>query len=277
MHRLRRGVLPSFVLWVIGAASASAQTVDVPGTDTAVRATTATARATQLSGATRWADSVRRVVDGAVIRGDVAAMNAGIALADRALSAFPEDGLLLHYRGYASYRLAQLATRNATAGDPKALYDASLGWLDRSHAARPMAETQALRASAMGQLMAGNMLLGVRYGASSNKADSDADRLSPGNPRVLLLRAVATWFKPAMFGGGEDKARAVMTRALAAFLTDVPAGGLPAWGHAEAFVWHGQMEQKAGRGASARAAFEKALVLEPEYGWARQLLGKGAP
>ena len=274
MPRIRRCVLPSFVLSVIGSGSAAPQRAEVSGAATAAHFATAD-RGAQLSGATRWADSVRRVVDGAVIRGDVAAMKAGVGLADRALTAFPADGLVLHYRGYAAYRLAQVATRNTSAGDPKALYEESLEWLDRSYAIRPLAETQALRAAAMGQLMAGSMLLGVRYGAASSNADRDADRLHPNNSRVLLLRAISTWFKPAMFGGGEDKARAIMTRALAAFLTDAPAGGLPAWGHAEALVWHGQMEQKAGRTASARAAFEKALVLEPEYAWAKQLLRKG--
>jgi len=259
----------SLVLCALWAVRLSAQAV---GTQSTATTATTSGRSTPLSGATRWADSVRRIVDGAVIRGDPAAARNGVALADRALSAFPADGLLLHYRGYASYRLAQFAARSATAGETKALYEASLVWLDRSLAVRPLAETQALRAAAMGQLMAGSMVLGVRYGATASKAESDADRLSPNNPRVLLLRAISTWFKPSMFGGGEDKARAVMTRALAAFLADAPPGGLPAWGHAEALVWHGQMEQKAGRTTSARAAFAQALALEPEYGWAKQLM-----
>lgn len=264
----------SLVLGTLCAVRVPAQAV---GTQSAANAATVTSPSTQLSGATRWADSVRRIIDKGVVRGDVAATRSGVALADRALSAFPADGLLLHYRGYASYRLAQFAARSTNAGEAKALYEESLIWLDRSLAKRPLAETQALRAAVMGQLIAGSMVLGVRYGAASNTADSDADRLSPNNPRVLLLRAIATWFKPSMFGGGEDKARAVMTRALAAFVTDAPAGGLPAWGHAEALVWHGQMEQKAGRAASARAAFAQALVLEPEYGWAKQLLRTSEP
>jgi tetratricopeptide (TPR) repeat protein len=272
-----RGTPLFITLSILWSGSVSAQSVGVLSTTSTLSSGTRAERAAQLSGATRWADSVRRIVDAAVIRGDVVATKLGVTLADRALAAFPTDGLLLHYRGYAVYRLAQLAARNAAAGDSKALYEESLEWLDRSHALRPMAETHALRASAMGQLMAKSMLLGVRYGATSNRADSDADRLSPNNPRVLLLRAIATWFKPTMFGGGEDKARVIMTRALAAFDTDAPSGALPAWGHAEALVWHGQMEQKAGRIASARAAFEHALVLEPEYGWAKQLLRQNAP
>ena len=225
------------------------------------------------SGAIRWADSLDVTIHHATLRTDAAALQRAAALADRALQAFPNDALLLHYRGFVAFRLGQQAAMSAATRErAKPYFEETLEWMDRSIAVRPLAESHAVRASAMGQLMAGGMLAGMRYGAAASKAETLARELGAENPRVLFLQALNTWFKPAMFGGGEDKARALMTRALAAFATDHPASGMPAWGHAEALAWHGQMEQKAGRGDAARAAFAHALTIEPEYGWVKYTL-----
>ncbi len=227
----------------------------------------------QAAGSLRWADSAQRVIHRAVVRGDVGGVRQAITLVDRALAAFPNDPLLLHYRGFAMFRIGQLlAVSSATEDSATSYFEATLEWMDRSIAVKPLAESHAVRSSAMGQLMAGSMLAGVRYGAAASRADDQARALGGENPRVLLLQAVGTWFKPSMFGGGEDKARPIMARALAAFAKDHPTPGMPAWGHAEALAWHGQMEEKAGRAASARAAYQQALTLEPDYGWVKYVL-----
>jgi tetratricopeptide (TPR) repeat protein len=209
--------------------------------------------------ALRWADSLRQVIDRATVLGDTAVLRGAIRLADRVLRAMPDHGLLLHYRGYASYRLAQ----------PMAEGDERDVLLEEALATLP--ETAALRASVMGQLMAGSVLRGMRYGVTSSRAESMA-LSGPPNPRALLLVAINSWYKPAVFGGGERKARTLLDRALQAFPTDRPRDGYPTWGAAEAQAWLGIMEQRAGRALAARAAFEKALALEPGYQWVRATL-----
>lgn len=230
------------------------------------------APAPALTGALRWADSARRIIDRGVVRGDTAQLLQGVALVDRALTAFPEHGLLLHYRGYAAYRLGQLAMTRKQEDAAEARYEEALAYLDRAVAAQPLAETHALRSSCMGQLMAGSALRGMRYGPAASRADDEALALGKNNPRVLLLQAVSAWYKPSMFGGGQDKARQLMARALAAFERDTPGPALPSWGRAEALAWHGQWELAAGRSAAARAAYQQALTLEPEYGWVKYAL-----
>jgi tetratricopeptide (TPR) repeat protein len=227
---------------------------------------------TPLNGALRWADSARRVIDRGVIRNDTAVVLQGIAIVDRALTAFPEHFLLTHYRGYAAYRLGQMAGVRKQPETARAQYEEAVKWLDRSIAAQPIAESHALRASCLGQLIGGNMIKGMRLGPQANDAVDKARLLDKDNPRMLLLDAVGAWFKPSMFGGGKDKARAAMHRALAAFATDTPAPAYPSWGYAEALAWHGQWEQDAGRTSAARAAYERALELEPEYGWVKYVL-----
>lgn len=238
----------------------------------AAQATAPANAAQRLSGAQRWADSARRIIDKAVARNDSLALQQSVALVDRALTAFPDDALLLHYRGYATYRLGQQASTQKQEDLADTRYQEALKWLDKAVATHPIAESHALRAATMGQLIGNSAIRGMRYGMAANNADDDARELGRDNPRVLLLQAVGTWFKPSMYGGGEDKARAIMARALKAFERDTPAAPLPSWGRAEALAWHGQWELKAGRVASARAAYEQALTLEPEYGWVKYVL-----
>ncbi|HEY0930905.1 MAG TPA: hypothetical protein VGE27_13365 [Gemmatimonas sp.] len=225
-----------------------------------------------LNGALRWADSARRVIEHGVIRNDTAQVLQGIAITERALSAFPDHFLLTHYRGYAAYRLGQMAGVRKQPDAARAQYEDAVKWLDRSIAAQPIAESHALRASCLGQLIGGNMIKGMRLGPQANDAVDKARQLDKDNPRMLLLDAIGAWFKPSMFGGGKAKARAAMQRALAAFATDTPAPAFPSWGYAEALAWHGQWEKEAGRTASAKAAYERALELEPEYGWVKYVL-----
>jgi len=228
--------------------------------------------ATRLGGALRWADSARVLIERGHLRNDSSSIVLAAAVLDRALTAFPEHGLLLHYRGYAAYRLGQIAGVQKQPDVAEARYEEALKFLDRAATAMPLAETHALRASCMGQLIGNSAIRGMRYGIAAGNADDDARELNPDNPRMLLLQAIGTWFKPSMYGGGEGKARTLMRRALKAFERDAPAPAMPSWGHAEALAWHGQWELKAGRADAARAAYQQALTLEPEYAWVKHVL-----
>jgi tetratricopeptide (TPR) repeat protein len=233
--------------------------------------TTLSAQAPALTGAARWADTVRLSIERAVTAGDTRALAAAGALAQRALTAFPNDPLLLHYRGYAIYRELILQAGERTPAYTERMQEA-VTLFEQSAAVRPMAETQALLSTCLGNLAAEGMIAGMRYGPASSEARDAALQLGPRNPRVLLLTAVSYWFTPKMWGGGEDKGYATLQRAIAAFAGDAPAAPLPAWGHAEAYAWLGQMEVRRGNPAAARAAYAKALSLEPNFVWVRQVL-----
>ena len=228
------------------------------------------AQASPLTGAARWADTVRVTIERATISGSTTDLAAAGALADRALTAFPNDALLLHYRAYGLYREAQRDP--ARGAESVAQIKRAIELLERSHAVRPLAETQALLGTCLGLLANGGMAAGMRYGRASNSAREDAATLGPHNPRVLLLAAVSSWFTPRMWGGGEDKGYAMMQRAITEFATDAPARPLPAWGRAEAHAWLGQMELKRGNAGAARAAYAKALELAPGYLWVSSVL-----
>jgi tetratricopeptide (TPR) repeat protein len=220
----------------------------------------------------RWVDSLSRQLNRAVTTGDVSALRASAALADKLLQAFPNDGLLQHYRGYAAYRLSVMLPEQGDAAGAEQQAEQAMTWLNRSTTTRPLAESHAIMASLIGKAIASGKLDGMAGGQAIAQAEGAAMALGAGNPRVLLLKGISAWYTPEEYGGGHTAGRALVNRAIDAFANDKPAVGLPAWGHAEAYTWLGLMALEEGDKAAARAALRKALEIEPDYGWAKQLL-----
>jgi predicted Zn-dependent protease len=218
-----------------------------------------------LGGAARWADSARRLIDRGTITGDTLLIARGEAVARRALTAFPGDPLLLHYAGYAIYRLAQ--RQQGDAGRER--FGDAVTMLEQSVATRPLPETWALIASAKGSMIGDSMLRGIRLGPQATEAEDKGRALQADNPRLLMLTGISAMFKPAAFGGGDDRAHERLTRAIAQFERERPAPPAPAWGHAEAWAWLGQLEVRRNRLEAARRAYERALALEPDFAWVR--------
>ena len=225
-----------------------------------------------LTGATRWADTVQRTLAAAVMAGDVNAIRAAKGLAERALLAFPDDAMLLHYQGTAIWREAQLRLGMEQEDEAKVLFERAIAVLQRSAAVRQLPETQAIIASAYGTLAGGGMTAGIRYGPRASEAEGLARELGPQNPRVLLITGISAYYKPAAFGGGKDKARTAVTQAIAAFAREEVSAPLPAWGHAEAYAWLGQFEAAEGNRDAARRAYTRALELAPQYTWVSRAL-----
>jgi tetratricopeptide (TPR) repeat protein len=226
-----------------------------------------------LNGAARWADSARVQIERAVYANDAAALAGVGTMIDRALTAFPNDPLLLHYRAYQLYREVMGRTDGGDLSDAmEQKLKSAIEMLERSAAARPLAETEALRSSCLGTLAGTGMVNGMRYGSAASEAGAAARALGPNNPRVALLAGIAAWFTPSMWGGGKDKGYALVQQAISAFAHDQPARPLPSWGSAEAYAWLGQMEKERGNVTAARTAYDRALAIAPEFRWVRDQL-----
>ena len=242
---------------------------------TAIVATTAITPAhAQLTGRDRWADSARVQIEQANVRGNLDQLRASRVLIDRALTAFAGDPLLEHYAAYALYREATLlmARNGAKESVYRPLLEEADSLLERSASKLQLPETYALRSAVLGQLIGSNPLRGMSLGPKSGKAMDRAMEVGPDNPRVWLMSGIGAMFTPGMFGGGLEKSEAHLRKAIALFTTDQPAPPLPAWGHAEAYVWLGQALHKSKRTEDARAAYAKALELDPDNGWVRDVL-----
>lgn len=132
------------------------------------------------------------------------------------------------------------------------------------------AEAWALLASTIGMRIGISPITrGARYGAASSSAMDKALALAPNNPRVLLLDAIGELNTPSLFGGSKNRAFDKLNRALEIFAAT--GSGDYHWGEADAFVWRGIASQRAGETDAAAIDFERALAIEPRYGWAEHL------
>ena len=228
----------------------------------------------QLTGTAKWADSVSREIDAANAAGDLDRLNNAGALAERALVATPNDRLLLYYRSLALYRSAgQLMGRKRNDDAKKALEQADM-LLEQIETKSPAADALALRGGVIGQMigLSGNPLAGMTMGPKSSGLIDRAMETDPKNPRVWLIRGMSAMFTPKMFGGGTDKAERDLRKATELFAAERPVAPEPSWGHADAYIWLGQALQKEEKADDARAAYQKALELQPTNQWVKQVL-----
>ena len=138
------------------------------------------------------------------------------------------------------------------------------------------AEAYALLNSVYGRQISLSPLKGMLLGPRSRGALEKAERLAPDNPRVVLAAALADFNTPRMFGGNKERAMEGFRRAAALFAGQMPADPLqPVWGHGEVYAWIGLAHLDRDERGRARAALEKALEIEPEFGWVRYVLLPG--
>ena len=217
----------------------------------------------------KWADTISAEIENAQRSGDLSRIQAARALAERVATAYPEDGLILHYEGYALLREAQATS--VKGGDAASLLRRANDLFARSAKLRPLAETYALMSSVDGQLIDADPSRAMELGMASQSAMSQALALGAKNPRVWLTRGQGAFFTPPEYGGGVKPAQEYLERAAELFATDAPKTGEPSWGRAEVQVWLGQVYQKQGDEMKAARAFKSAVDLAPDYVWARAL------
>ena len=203
---------------------------------------------------------------------DLDSMYAARATFERALA---DTGLVAwghYYIALADYRIAGLL--EGESKDPSEHLNAAVEHLKKATEIDPQAaEAHALLSSVYGWQIGlspmKTMLLGPRVGKAARKAK----QLAPDNPRVVLSAAISDFNTPEMFGGSKEKGLQGFQRAAELFAQEEPTDPIrPVWGHREAYAWLGIAYQNQGELESARAAFEKALEIDPDFGWVKDWL-----
>jgi hypothetical protein len=194
-------------------------------------------------------------------------------------------------RGYflalTNYRLAQVLvdTKKSQAKDAidecSDAIDASVAalpkvpiGLDETPVARKQrAEDYALATACTlaGREMSSISLLGGRVGSRYE----DAVKLEPRNPRVRLVEALVQ-FDRAGKDAAQKNAAIVKLRAVTQMFEVARAGesSIPEWGAAEAYAWLGRALYDQRDVVGAREALERALLIAPDYAFARKLMGQ---
>lgn len=216
---------------------------------------------------------VKAAVQEAAVSGDVAALKAARELASVTAQTSSRKAVALYYVGYANYTLANHPSEKETKEQN---IDAGIAALEEAvKLETTFADAHALLSSLYGQKASAGMMNGMKFGSKSSIAMERAFALAPNNPRALILDGISFYFKPAMWGGDKQKALANLQKACELVEQGAAAAKeavMPDWGHAEAFAWKGLMFAKAEDNDNAKAAYERALQLAPNYNWVKFVL-----
>jgi hypothetical protein len=187
--------------------------------------------------AAKFVDSARVELDRAMESRDTARIARTVVMLDRALVVYPNDAYLLHYRGYAAYRQAVLCFMSNNMSCAAPYVQRGITDLDKSGEKLPWPETFALLASLSGFAIGIDQNRGMELGPQIGMLQARAMQLGPKNPRVWLVQGEGAANTPPEYGGGVDKAREMIKKAIELFAADAPAPLAPAWGKEEAAAY----------------------------------------
>ena len=132
------------------------------------------------------------------------------------------------------------------------------------------AEAHALLPNAYGRQIALNPVKWILLGRRTGRALEKAREIAPDNPRVVLCAALSDFNTPPVLGGSKERGMQGFRRATELFAREMPADPIqPEWGHSQAYAWLGIAHADRGEKEPARAAFEMALEINPEFGWVK--------
>ena len=172
----------------------------------------------------------------------------------------------------ANYRLAVSANLSELSDDADSAIDKSMEILEQLQQEQPEnVEVKALLAQVYGYKIALSPIKGIVYGPKSQSTFEAAQQLAPNNPRVLLVTGIGAVNTPPMFGGSKELAFEAFNQAVMAYDSDQSNYY---WGHAEAYTWRGMIYSQQGEYKKAKADWQQALAIEPNYGWAKSLLAQ---
>jgi len=221
------------------------------------------------------AAKAERAIERAGLRADAAALAKTITLVDAALAGAPNQPALLYARGYAAYVDAgQRRGPGERTASEKSLRD-GLAFLERVKGAPWETEATALRATILGSLISlqpDPAQAGATLGMESGELMASAAVDAPASPRVLLFRGQAALFTPREYGGDPAEGAALIQQAVERFAAPGAPPSGPAWGRADALAWLGFARQQIGDLPGARAAWQQALAIEPDYAWVKHVL-----
>ena len=208
--------------------------------------------------------------------GSLDAMYAAKATFERALADTGVAAWGHYYMALADYRIADhlLAAGEENKGVASEHLKATVEHLKKATEINPQAaEAYVLLSSAYGRQIGLNPIKGMVLGRRAQKALKKAVQLAPDNPRVVLCTAIRDFNTPGMFGGSKEKGLQGFQRAAELFAREEPTDPIhPVWGHSRTYAWLGLAHQDRGELALARAAFAKALAINPDFGWVKNVL-----
>ena len=132
-------------------------------------------------------------------------------------------------------------------------------------------EPKAVLSSVYGLIMAYSPMKGMLYGSKSNSLMDAAIKSDPNSPLVQKLYAGSKLYTPKMFGGNSKEAVASYEKSVEIFEKGETASN---WLYLDALMGLSLAYQKVERVEDAKKTLNKALNIEPEFGWAMGVLAE---
>jgi tetratricopeptide (TPR) repeat protein len=188
---------------------------------------------------------------------------------DRLTNDQPLGALVHYYLGYTYWRLSSLAYVAVGPQAQAQLAERAVSELEIAIQKRPLfPDAHALLATCLVATIGVDRSRVQRVVPRISSAWQNALPAGATNPRVMLLRAIATTYAPPEYGGSREKGLELWKQAIEAFETDKPETLMPDWGKAEALAWLGGAYLMANQPAEAIAPLERAIAIRPDFWWA---------
>ncbi len=131
------------------------------------------------------------------------------------------------------------------------------------------ADAKALLSGLYGFKIAHSPLKAMVLGRKSSALLEQAMKQKPESPIVLKMYASNQYFTPEMWGGDKELALKAFEKSTLKLLgTDLEKS----WIHLDNLAWTGILQREMGDQIKAKATWEKALKIEPEFYWVSKSL-----
>ena len=213
----------------------------------------------------------------------------GIRLAEKALKAY-DKGLLVqakeifakeesntmafYYQTYCEYKLLEMSLRPGSEDLFDKYYEDAVTHAEQTAAAKEYeSEGKTLLAGIYMMKIATSSMSAVTLSPKVHSLLDEAQKSDPGNPRPHIIRGTMKYQTPGIFGGSYEDAVKNFSKAIQLFEKQENVDPLkPHWGYIESLAWLGKSQEKLENYDAAKFAYEKALKVEPNYGWVKYSL-----
>lgn len=197
-------------------------------------------------------------------RQDRAALEKTISTLTAQAEKKPGDAQAQYALALAQSYLAEICLEMRLRNEAKAAAEKGIQAAEKAAQLKPeTAEYHRILGTLCGQVIPANVLAGLKYGKCAMESVNKAIQLDAKSSLAWLSKGVGNYYLPPSFGGGVDLAIKDMEKAISLDPNS-----------ADAYVWLGTALRKKNANPEARKAFEKALQLNPNRIWAKQLLEK---
>lgn len=203
---------------------------------------------------------------------DKSALLEGRGILERTQLSNPDDALAMYYLAYSEYELIRHGMIDKQSGLYDKFVDAAVAHAKQVLKLRPeWSEGLALLANIYGIQISQSWFKGATLGPEANELTERAIKSDSLNPRAWLVHGIMKYNTPSLFGGSVAVALEDFKKAVELFENPSQREPLtPGWGQLEVYAWLGRAFDKNELLNEARAAYKKALAIEPEYGWVKR-------